>query len=146
MTYADAIRTPGLTAIVIASRYGVPVREVMAARAERKREVDRAYRAQKKAPMLRAQAEAERARIKAELVAQAEQKAREKIISQMDPEGRDRLSMSRWLALDIRYENHPERPWNAGAAARNDAAFAARRAHHHTLGGVADYSSQPEAA
>lgn len=145
MTYADAIRTPGLTAIVIASRYGVTVREVMAARAERKREVDRAYRAQKKAPMLRAQAEAERARNEAELVAQAEQKDREKIISQMDPEGRDRFSMSRWLALDMRYENHPERPWNAGAAARNDAMLARRRSHFRTLGGVADYSSREAA-
>ena len=59
---------------------------------------------------------------------------------------RDKRAMDRWLALPIRYENYPERAWNPGAAARNDAMLARRRSHFRTLGGVADYSSVPEAA
>ena len=133
MTYAEAIRTSGLTALAIASRYGVTIREVMEARRERAREVDRAYRAQKMAPILQAKAEAARIEIDAEMVAFTRA-----------------LSGAAWREMFVTKpfasQNVAERPWNAGAAARNDAAFAARRAHHRTLGGVADYSSQPEAA
>ncbi len=57
-----------------------------------------------------------------------------------DPLARDKAAMGRWLALPIRYENAREPAWNAGAAARNDAAFAARREHWRSLGGVSDWS------
>ena len=63
-----------------------------------------------------------------------------------DTEKQEERALAKWLALPIRYENHPELPWNAGAAARNDAHLARRRSHFRTLGGVADYSSVPEAA
>lgn len=54
-------------------------------------------------------------------------------------------AMEKWCALPIAYDNAPEPRWNAGAAARNDAKLASRRAHHRTLGGVADYSSREAA-
>ena len=53
--------------------------------------------------------------------------------------------VERGLSFRLRFEDDPRSlPWNAGAAARNDAALRARRAYHSTLGGVVDYSAKPE--
>lgn len=64
-----------------------------------------------------------------------------------DNEKQEERALAKWVALPLRYEDDPRsRPWNPTAALRNDAILKQRRSHFRTLGGVADYSSVPEAA
>ena len=65
---------------------------------------------------------------------------------ELDQRDADLAAVSAWLSLPIKYDDAPEPRWNAGAAARNDAILARRRETPRTMGGVADYSSVPEAA
>lgn len=131
MTYALELSRGGVSALAVAMRYGVPVGQVMRDREEIRRQRERERLARKN---------------KAQIEFLASDEPFALTMEDLNARLSDEAALAKWLALPIRYENHPERPWNAGAAARNDAMLARRRSHHRTLGGVADYSSVPEAA
>ena len=133
MSYALDLSRGGVSALAVAMRHGISVSQVIADRKAIQNQREQQRRAERMAPVLRAQAEAAKAQIEAEMIA---------FTRALNGDAWREMFVTKPFAS----HNVAERPWNAGSAVRNDAAFRSRRAYAHTLGGVADYSSVPEAA